>query len=285
MANERVTENLVRNILTNLGYYTDSADIFVEEQFSQIAEVNRLLKGSSKTGGVGRGNPEFIISSPMFPDFLIIIECKAKPHDHESINHNKPKEYAVDGVIHYSRALSRSYNVVAIAASGQNESELKISTYLFVRNSTLYRPLTNEHGLPITEIISFNDFNRLASFHPDVEKKRHDDLMDYSKTLHEFMRDHAKLTESEKPLLVSGTLIALQNEIFATTYNLHQPEELQDEWLRVIGIEINKAKIPRAKKERMKQPYSSIAVHPELGKATTKYPKGVLNELGRVPKV
>ncbi|MCA3864947.1 MAG: N-6 DNA methylase, partial [Burkholderia sp.] len=37
--------------------------------------------------------------------------------------------------------------------------------------------------------------------------------------------------------------------------------------------------IPQAKKDNMTQPYSSIAVHPELGKATKSYPKGPLHEL------
>ena len=93
------------------------------------------------------------------------------------------------------------------------------------------------------------------------------------------MRDHAKLTESEKPLLVSGTLIALRNDAFSMSYGAHPPEELQKEWLRVIQKEIFKARLPRAKKSNMTQPYSSIAVHPELGKPTKAYPRGILHEL------
>ncbi|GMA49287.1 hypothetical protein GCM10025857_06440 [Alicyclobacillus contaminans] len=49
--------------------------------------------------------------------------------------------------------------------------------------------------------------------------------------------------------------------------------------MRVIRTEIEKADIPNSKKANMVQPYSTIAVHPELGKATPKYPKGVLHEL------
>jgi hypothetical protein len=44
------------------------------------------------------------------------------------------------------------------------------------------------------------------------------------------MRDHAKLTESEKPLLVSGTLIALRNKAFAKSFDAHKPEDLQKEY-------------------------------------------------------
>jgi hypothetical protein len=108
---------------------------------------------------------------------------------------------------------------------------------------------------------------------------RFEELMAFSRELHIFMRDHAKLTESEKPLLVSGTLIALKNKAFAKSFNEHSPEELQREWMRVIKSEINKADIPRAKKDTMSQPYSSIAVHPVLGKSAKGYPRGVLHEL------
>ncbi len=105
--------------------------------------------------------------------------------------------------------------------------------------------------------------------------------MAVSRDLHDFMREHAKLTESEKPLMVSGTLIALRNKAFAASYHLHTPEELQNEWMRVVVAEINKADIPKAKKDKMAQPYSSIAVHPELGKQAKKFPRGVLHELIR----
>lgn len=46
--------------------------------------MKRLLKAGSKTGGPGSGAPEFIISAPSNPDFLLIIECKASVKDHIS---------------------------------------------------------------------------------------------------------------------------------------------------------------------------------------------------------
>ncbi len=72
--------------------------------------------------------------------------------------------------------------------------------------------------------------------------------MSFSREFHEFMRDHAKLTESEKPLIVSGTLIALYNKAFAKAFDEYTPDELPDEWLGVITKEIHKADIRQAKK-------------------------------------
>lgn len=279
MANERITENLVRDNLRSLGYGSAESDTVVEEQKSQIAEVTRLLKGASKTGKGGHGAPEFIISSPSSPDFLIVVECKASTKQHESPGRDKPIEFAVDGALNYAKALSRSFNVIAIAASGQTKSTLKISTFLYPKLSSIYKLLTNESKKEINELIPFDDFIRHGSFDPAVAQNRHDDLMAFSADLHAFMRDHAKLTESEKPLMVSGTLIALRNAPFAKSFGEYSPADLQKQWMHVIKEEIEKADIPRAKKANMTQPYSSIAVHPELGKPTPKYPKGVLYEL------
>lgn len=279
VANERITENLVRDTLRVLGYGTVSNETIVEEQKSQIAEVNKMLRGASKTGGKGMGAPEFIVSSFSAPDFLIIFECKALIKQHESPMRNRPVEFAVDGVLHYAKALSKSFNVIAVAASGQNESELKISNFLWPKGSVEYKSLTNEHGVEINSIIPFDDYIKHGSFDPIVSRNRHEDLMAFSRELHEFMRDHAKLTESEKPLLVSGTLIALKNTPFAKSFGDYGPEALQRQWMHVIKEEIEKADIPNSKKNSMTQPYSSISVHPELGKPTKKYPKGVMHEL------
>jgi type I restriction enzyme M protein len=276
--NERITENLVRDILRDLKYY-EQEETVVEEQKSQIEEVKKLLKGASKTGKGGIGAPEFIISTSETPDFLIVYECKADTKAHESANQNKPKDYAVDGVLHYAKKLSKSYNVICVAVSGQTKSGLKVSTFIHPKGTDKPKPLTNKTGKLISKIISLDDFIEHGSFDKDVAKQRHDDLMAFSRDLHDFMRNHAKLTESEKPLLVSGTLIALKNKAFAKSFDAHTPAELQKEWMRVIKEEFRKAKIPNSKEYSMTQPYSSIAVHPELGKPTKKYPRSVLFEL------
>jgi hypothetical protein len=166
-----------------------------------------------------------------------------------------------------------------VGVSGQTKSSLKVSSFVFSKGSDSYNELKNESGIAVERLLPFDDFARLASYDPAVGKSRHNDLMAFSRELHDFMRDHAKLTESEKPLLVSGTLIALRNTAFAKSFGEHMPEELQKQWMHVIKGEIAKADIPNSKKNSMTQPYSSIAVHPELGKATAKYPKGALHEL------
>jgi type I restriction enzyme M protein len=294
--NERKTENVVREELRRLGFYDHTADIQVEEQKSNIDAVKRLLKAGSKSGGGGSGAPEFIVSALSSPDFLVVVECKADVKDHASTqvpllltgqtleedNDAKTKRvqrFAIDGALHYAKSLSREFNVITIGVSGETKKSALISTYLWPKGAIKPKELRAKAGAAVDGFIQWTDYIENATFDPTVQKIRFDELMSFAADLHEFMRDHAKLTESEKPLLVSGTLIALRNKAFSASFSLHTPAQLQKEWMRVIQEEIQRADIPQAKKDNMTQPYSSIAVHPELGKAAKSYPKGPLHEL------
>ncbi|MDR0204519.1 MAG: N-6 DNA methylase [Delftia acidovorans] len=295
MTNERKTENIVRDALKKNGYY-GNVTVLVEEQKSNIEDVKSLMKSASKSGGTGIGAPEFIISSPYAPDFLIVIECKANVKDHKSssidfiidgaefdasndANIKRVKRFAVDGAFHYAKALSKKFNVIAIGISGEVESESLLDTYLWPKGGEKPKILSSKNGAPLNSFIPWDDYIENATFDPTVQKIRFDELMDFASELHDFMRDHAKLTESEKPLVVSGTLIALRNNAFAASYGVQTPAQLQKDWMRVIKEEISTASIPQAKKDNMAQPYSSIGVHPELGKSSKAYPKGPLFEL------
>lgn len=279
--NERITENLVRDALRTHGFYGDTA-VRVEEQRSTVAEVRRLLRNASKSGSGRLGSPEFIITSPGTPDFLIVIECKASPDRHQSAELNRPVDFAVDGALSYARSLSESYHVIAIGASGQSVADFRISTYLHPRGAGSPRLLTAKSGTDIDKIVSWSDYISSAQYDPAVERARVNDLIAFSKALHEFMRDYAKLTENEKPLLVSGTLLALMHAPFATAYLTYTPAQLQKAWLRAITDIIDSADIPRAKKDAMVQPYSHISVHPTLGRPTERHPRGVLSILIRM---
>ena len=241
MVNERITENLVRDVLRDLKYYDDE-NTQIEEQKSQIVEVKQLLKGASKTGKGGMGAPEFIISTSETPDFLIVFECKAEIKQHESKDRDKPIEYAVDGILHYAKRLSKSFNVIAVAVSGQSKSSLKISNFIFPKESKSSKVLVNKAGIPIKTIVPLEDYIEHGTFDPDVAKKRHHDLMEFSRDLHNFMRDNAKLTESEKPLLVSGTLLALKNKAFAKSYDAYKPENYKKSGCGSLKMNLKKQK-------------------------------------------
>ena len=280
---ERQTENLVRNKLREYGYYEPENGITVEEQKSEIAKVKSMLSKASKNAKGNPGYPEFIISNQKDPAFLIVCECKPDVKKHESPDLNKPVDYAVDGVLHYAKHLAKHFTVLAIAVSGTTSSSMKVSNFLVPADSMDVKELVNESGIPVTDIIPYDDYYRLASFDPDVAKKRHSDLLAFSKELHELIWTKAKISEEDKPLLVSGTLISLMNNTFIKTFSALPADEVQEAWLGAIKKELDKADIPQAKKDTMLQPYTTIAVHPNLGKPDSKtvkeYPDGVFKEI------
>ena len=296
LVNERVTENFVRDRFRDLGYRDASKRISLEEQSSVIEAVRKALLAASKSGGGGKGAPEFIVSDKDTPDFLLIVECKASTRDHASSTASldlldgpvgelgpdytrRVTRYAVDGVLHYARYLSKSYNVIAVAVSGQTASSAKISTYLHTRDGKKPKQLLTKGLAPIDTIIPWSDYVEHATFDPAVQAVRQNDLMAFSRDLHDFMRSDIKASESEKPLFVSGTLIALRNKVFAKTFDIYPPEKLPAAWLHAIRSELDEAELPNSKLSTVILPYSNIAAHPELPKSHRKYPKGVLNEL------
>lgn len=160
---------------------------------------------------------------------------------------------------------------------------MKVSNFIVPAGGLAVKNLVNESGIAVDKIVSYDDYYRLASFDPDVAKKRHSDLLAFSKDLHELIWTKAKISEEDKPLLVSGTLIALMNASFTKTFSALSAEDVQDAWLGAIKKELDKADIPQAKKDTMLQPYSTIAVHPNLGRPDSRtareYPDGVFKEI------
>lgn len=262
---ERKTEQLIRELLTGLNYYDDEG-ILVEEQKSDDPEITKLLKGAGKAGKGGKGAPEFIITSATYPDLVVVIECKAFVADHQSAGLDQPVAYAVDGALHYAKHLSKRYNVIAIGASGQTKKELKLNAFLVGKGSTEAKPLLDFGNQEVLEIEPLQTLHDYASRDPEVEKRRVSDLMGFARELHNFMRDYAKLSEAQKPLLISGILIALQDASFRVAFGKIKGDQLPKKLTQAINGVIEAADIPQAKKDAMLHPYSFIAAHPILGR-------------------
>lgn len=278
MANERITEDLVEAGLRKLGFYDDDEKVIVEKQQSAVESIRSGLSKASKSGKGHAGYPEFIITSPGTPDMVVLVECKADVKFHESPNRDRPKDYAVDGVLHYASYLSAKYTVICIAVSGHGK-KVAWSFFVMPKATTEVKDLFSPQGAPISDLIGMEDLIRAASFDPNVQRQREKDLISFSAEMHEFMRDEAELEEKEKPLAVAGTLIALNDDVFAKTYDAYSPKDLPAFWMQSIKKVIQEAKLPNAKLTNMTQPFTGIQVHPELSKATKAYPKGLLNEI------
>ena len=269
--NERITENLVRKKLEKSGI-TETDGFLIEEQKSENPLIEKLLKSASKSGN-GAGKPEFLISRREDKDFLLVIECKADAGCHVSSSRDQYKDYAVDGVLLYASHLAKEFNVIAVAVSGQLESALKISTFLHPKGALSAAVLRDENNAPIVDIISWDRYIDRATYDPALAKTRHTDLMKFSRELHNYMRDYAKVTEAQKPLLVSGILLALMDKGFEKAYLTYEGEDLAQKTFQAIKDIIAKAQLgdtQESKKRAVTNAFSFIEHHPELHKIDKK---------------
>lgn len=268
--NERKTEQLVRQHLEALGYNAPS--VIVEEQSSDNKQIRGLLKGASKHDGGGIGSPEFLITSGLLPDFVVVYECKADPKFHESANLDKPKDFAVDGALHYAKHLAAKFNVVAIGASGTTEKDFKSSAWLVVKGAKEAKPLRDYAGAQSNGLLPVPQLYQLATLDDGLERVRFRDLLAFAKKLHNFMRKAVKANNREKPLLVSGILIALKNEAFRAVYDKYSADELPGKMCEAISDTLKRSSVPVAKAARVSVAFTSLAaeLHDNLAKPEKK---------------
>lgn len=208
MANERITEDIVRSHFKEDPLFKS---IKWEEQRSSIKRVQELLKGESKGKGKGNGYPEFLLSFPTNSSYIIVVECKAKPTDHESPNRDNAVKYAVDGVLHYARALSEDYNVIAIAASGQNETEFTISHFYWKKGTNTYSELEDKKLLAIDDYMQvFADQFFISDFYTR-------DIAFKAQYLNEEFNNYT-IPEYKRCTMISAMLLALINPKFQNEY-------------------------------------------------------------------
>lgn len=195
------------------------AGLKLEPQGSSIVEINNALKTASKAGSGKVGFPEFVGT---VKDFLIIIENKPDTSYHQKISEDGvistlPKDvmsFAVNGALFYAKHLSgkTSYKkIISFGISG-DEKKHKI-TPMFINELGHYSILDD-----VESFILFNESNideyyirEILKENTNEEKDLVEILKDASE-LHEDLRNYGSLGDIEKPLIVSGILLALREE-------------------------------------------------------------------------
>lgn len=197
------------------------ACIELDPQGSTIYEINEALKTASKSGSGKVGFPEFV---GVVKDFVIVIENKAElskhiRRDQQSIVSLAPKnvkDFAVNGALFYGQHLAQntSYKkVIAFGISG-DEKKHKISP-VFIDETEYYRELPD-----VESFISFNEKNIYEYYIKEVLKEDTDsekelaEILKDAEELHEDLRNYGSLKDIDKPLIVSGILLALREAEF-----------------------------------------------------------------------
>ena len=207
---EILTDYWVRDLLKE-------ANIHLDPQGSSIVEINNALKSASKKGTGKVGFPEFV---GVIKDFLIVIEDKSDLSKHIKLNDNglisleskDVTDYAVNGALFYGQHLAKNTTykkVLAFGISG-NEKKHKISP-IYIDETEYYRELPD-----VESFISFNDKNIEEYYVREVlkeetnQEKETAEILRDAATLHEDLRNYGSLKDVDKPLIVSGILLALR---------------------------------------------------------------------------
>ena len=191
------------------------ADLNLEPQGSSIKEISEALNTASKSRTGKIGFPDFV---GVVKDFIIVIEDKADLNKHVkytddgaiSTETSDIINYALNGALHYAKHLIKNTNyekVIAIGVSG-NEKRHRI-TPIFVDYTEPSKPLDD-----VESFISFNDKNILEYYNrmilkEDTTEKDLQTILKDAEDLHNDLRIYGSLGTREKPIVVSGILLAL----------------------------------------------------------------------------
>ncbi|MDG6361645.1 HsdM family class I SAM-dependent methyltransferase [Glaesserella parasuis] len=254
-----------KEIKTDLWVYEllKEAGISLDPQGSSIKELNDALKTASKSGKGNVGFPEYC---GVVKDFVIVIEDKADTANH--IKHNDKalicqnatsvRDPAVNGALHYGIHLAKntSYKkIIAIGVSG-NEKRHKISP-LFINERGEYKSLEDVETFTLFNEKNIGEYytTNILKEQTDEEKTTAEILKD-AKELHEDLRNYGSIQDKDKPLIVSGILLALR-EIEYKNFDIDNlnGDEIKTDGQKIyeaIQANLDRAQVkPQVKKDKL----------------------------------
>ena len=261
------------------------ANIELEPQGSSILEIDNALKTASKSGTGKVGFPEYI---GVIKDFLIVIEDKADLSNHHKLNEKglissdvkDIKNYAVNGALFYAQHLEKNTTykkIIAFGISG-DEKKHKISP-IYVDETEFYRELSE-----VESFISFNEQNIEEYYVREVlkettnEEKETEEILKDAAVLHEDLRNYGNLKDIDKPLIVSGLLLALKE----TEFKNFSIDDLTGDTIKTDGHKIYDAirsnltrsnVAPEVKKDKILSQFSIIQDSKVINEINTKLKK------------
>lgn len=281
-----------KEIKTDLWVYglLKQANISLDPQGSSIKEIDMALKTASKKGTGNVGFPEYV---GVIKDYLLVIEDKADLSKHMKLDKkgnistetNAVVNYAVNGAIFYGKHLANhtSYKKIIVFGVSGDEKKHRI-TPVYIDETEYYRKLPD-----VESFISFNKYNideyyirEILKENTNYEKETAEILKDAS-ILHEDLRNYGNLLDTEKPLIVSGILLALRE----SEYKNFSVDDLTGDTIKTDGqkiydaINANLQRVnvsPEVKKDKILSQFAFIKdtlklneIEAKLGKTPLKY--------------
>ena len=266
------------------------ADISMDAQGSTILEIDTALKTASKKGTGRVGFPEYV---GVVKDYLLVIEDKADLSKHIKLDDGgvisqevqAVTDYAVNGAVFYGKHLAEHTSYKKIIAFGVSGDERKHKiTPIYIDETEYIRPLAE-----VESFISFNEENIDEYYTREILKEDTDDeketaeILKDAAALHEDLRNYGSLKDTDKPLIVSGILLALR-EIEFKNFNI---EDLTGDTVKTDGQKIYNAiadnlqracVAPEVKKDKLLSQFALIKdtvklneIEPKLNKTPLKH--------------
>ncbi|DAB03672.1 TPA: SAM-dependent methyltransferase [Candidatus Gastranaerophilales bacterium HUM_10] len=219
-----------REVKTDLWVYDllKEAGICLDPQGCSIKEVDEALKTASKKGTGNVGFPEYV---GVVKDFLLVIEDKSDLSKHVKYNEKdlictetkSVTDYAVNGAYFYGKHLINNTHykkIIAFGVSG-NEKHHKI-TPLFINEREYCKVMPDVESFYIFNEENIEEYytREVLGENTDLQKET-TEILKFAKNLHEDLRNYGNLQDTQKPLVVSGILLALR-EIEKGSFNLDQ---------------------------------------------------------------
>lgn len=265
----------------------DKCGIQFTPQGSEVKEINEALSTASKRGTGNAGYPEYVA---VVNDFVIVIEDKADLSKHEKLTDTAILEtttkavmdYALNGAYFYAKHIAQNSpfkKVFAIGVSGDSKHH-KI-TPLYVDDREGYIELEDVESFTMFNNQNIHEYyiRNVLKEQTDVEKTTEQILKDAA-TLHEYLRTYGSLKDQDKPLVVSGILLAL-DEIESGSFSIDSltgddVDTDGDKIYNAIKKRLKRSNVgPDAKRDKLMSEFAIIRTSARLNE--------VDNRLGKTP--
>ena len=281
-----------KEVKTDLWVYDllKDANIQLTAQGSDILEVNSALASASKAQTGNVGYPEYC---GVVGEFLLVIEDKATIDKHIFLDDKQlvsqevapVKNYAVNGALFYAIHIATHTNFHKIFAFGvSGDPKHHRITPVFVNERGDYEILNDVETFISFNAENINDFylHEIIKEDTDCEKET-SEIIKQASELHEALRTYGAIKDTDKPLLVSGIMLALReiehktfsiNSLIGDPYNT-DGQKIYD----AIKTNLKRANVtPETKRDKLLGQFAVIKdtakinqIEPKLGKTPLRF--------------
>lgn len=277
----------------------DAYKIPYTPQGCSIKEIDEALKTASKRETGKAGFPDFVAVSK---DFVLAIEDKADTrkqicYDNKGVldmSERAVTGYAVNGACFYAKRIAQGssfHKVFAVGVSGDEKHHF--ITPLYVDDRGEYRRLRDLESFASFSEDNIQDYySREVLKEPTSIEKTTEEILKDASELHEYLRTYGSLKDQDKPLVVAGILLALDEiEKGGFSIDLLTGDQTSgatdgDKIMAAVKNRLTRSNVgPDAKRDKLllefsiiKRSYRLSEVDPRLGKTPLKYFTEFLNE-------